>query len=127
MCVLRLDEVWAGYREGAPVLQGCSLAVENGEIVALLGRNGVGKSTLLRAIVGLVRTSRGAVHLGDVDITRQPVHRRARLGIGYAPQGGGGVPYLAGGENLRVAVRGSAAEGRPAIDAGVEELPLLAG
>jgi branched-chain amino acid transport system ATP-binding protein len=82
---LALDGVSSGYGE-AVVVEDVSLHVNAGESVALLGRNGVGKSTLLATILGLTRLHRGAIRFGESDITRRPTHARARAGIGWVPQ-----------------------------------------
>jgi branched-chain amino acid transport system ATP-binding protein len=85
--VLRVEDVYAGYR-GTPVVSGVSLHVGAGEIVAVLGRNGVGKTTLLRTIMGLLPVQKGRILLdGQRDLTRLPTHARARAGLGYVPQG----------------------------------------
>ena len=68
------------------VLQGISLTVEKGEIVALLGRNGMGKSTTLKSIIGLVKPKSGSVVFGGKDITGYPPYKVARAGIGYVPE-----------------------------------------
>ena len=73
-----------GRRE---VVSGIDLAVSEGEIVGLLGPNGAGKTTIFKMIIGLLRPTRGAVFLGGRDISSLPVHRRARLGLGYLAQG----------------------------------------
>jgi urea transport system ATP-binding protein len=99
--VLWLSDVWAGYQVGAPVLQGAGLSVEDGEVVAILGRNGVGKTTLLRTIMGIVPAERGRIDLDGKDLARMPVHARARLGLGYAPQGRELFPALSVLDNLR--------------------------
>ncbi len=69
-----------------PVLRGVSLSVDRGEIVGLLGPNGAGKTTCFYIITGLIAPDYGAISLDGVDITRLPMYRRARLGIGYLPQ-----------------------------------------
>ncbi len=76
------------------------LDVAPGEVVALLGRNGVGKTTLLRAIMGLVPVATGRIRFGGDDLTRAPPQRRARAGIGYVPQGRDIFPRLTVRENL---------------------------
>jgi urea transport system ATP-binding protein len=76
-----------GYGATAEVLHDVGLNVEAGEVVALLGRNGVGKSTLLRAVMGLLPRAEGTVRIGGTDASRLPTHQRARLGLGYVPQG----------------------------------------
>lgn len=68
------------------VVKELSLEIESGDVVGLLGPNGAGKTTAFYMIVGLVRCDRGTIVLGDRDITRLPVHKRARLGLGYLPQ-----------------------------------------
>ncbi len=91
----------AGYG-GKPVLQGLDLEVREGEIVAVIGRNGVGKSTLMKSLIGLVPAMGGSiVYRGDA-IETLPPHRRARLGIGYVPQGRDVFPRLTVAENLAV-------------------------
>jgi urea transport system ATP-binding protein len=82
------------------VLSSIGLNVRSGEAVALLGRNGVGKTTLLRTIVGLHPLGGGSIAFDDRDIGRLPAHRRAQLGIGYVPQGRGIFPHLTVEENL---------------------------
>jgi ABC-type branched-subunit amino acid transport system ATPase component len=68
------------------ILQGVNLEINSGESAALLGRNGVGKTTTLRAIMGLQHVQRGRVHLDGVDLTRLPPHKRAALRIRLVPQ-----------------------------------------
>ncbi|GAC1309437.1 MAG: urea ABC transporter ATP-binding subunit UrtE [Vulcanimicrobiaceae bacterium] len=82
------------------VLYDLSMRVGSGEIVCLLGRNGVGKTTLLKTIVGLLRPTAGAIRLEGDDIVRLPSHERARRGIGYIPQGREIFAYLTVRENL---------------------------
>ena len=71
---------------GRPVVRDASLAVARGEAVGLLGSNGAGKTTIFYMITGLVRADRGAISIDGYDVTRLPMYRRARLGIGYLPQ-----------------------------------------
>jgi lipopolysaccharide export system ATP-binding protein len=68
------------------VVRDLSLEVSNGEVVGLLGPNGAGKTTAFYMIVGLVPCQAGTIHLGDVDLTHLPMHKRAQLGLGYLPQ-----------------------------------------
>jgi branched-chain amino acid transport system ATP-binding protein len=88
------------------ILQGVDMAVEGGESVALLGRNGVGKTTTLRAIMGLARKSRGSIEFDNVDLGACPAHHIARKGIGYVPQGRGIFPNLSVLENLCIGIHG---------------------
>ena len=83
------------------VLQGISLEVEEGEIVGLLGRNGMGKSTTLKAIMGLVKPRSGSVMVKGKDVTGYPPHRVARAGIGYVPEERRIFPHLTVLDNLR--------------------------
>jgi urea ABC transporter ATP-binding protein UrtE len=102
--VLTVSDVWAAYGQ-TPVLLGANLRLEHNEMVTLLGRNGVGKTTLLRAIMGIVRVSRGAVTLDGRAITGLASHRVAAEGISYIPQGRGIFPRLTVEENLRLGTK----------------------
>lgn len=98
--MLQLDRVSAGY-DGAMVNRAVSVDVAPGEILALIGRNGVGKTTLARTVIGLNRVMAGTIRFMGTDITGLPAQRRARLGIGYVPQGRGIFADLTVEENLR--------------------------
>jgi branched-chain amino acid transport system ATP-binding protein len=102
--VLRVDDIHTYYGDSY-VLQGVTLEVRPGTVAALLGRNGMGKTTLIRSIVGFARPRRGRVLFGGRDITRAPSHLVARLGIGLVPQGRRIFPSLTVRENLTVAAR----------------------
>jgi branched-chain amino acid transport system ATP-binding protein len=93
------------YYGDSHVLQGVTLRVENGTAAAVLGRNGVGKTTLCRTIVGFTPARAGRVTLNDVDITRLPSHRIQRLGLGLVPQGRRIFSSLTVDENLAIATR----------------------
>ena len=97
--MLEADGIHAGYG-GVPVLSGVSLRVAARERVVIIGRNGVGKTALLRTLMGFLRCRQGRVRLLERDITRLPPHARARLGIGYVPQGREIFPGLTVRENL---------------------------
>jgi urea transport system ATP-binding protein len=75
------------YYGGSQILRGVSFELKQGTVTSLLGRNGVGKSTLLKCLMGLIPTRTGTMKLGERDITRSTPHQRAALGIGYVPQG----------------------------------------
>ena len=109
--MLRITGLDAGY-DGVPVIHGLSLTVGRAEAVAVMGRNGVGKSTLLRSIVGLVKPSAGSVEVDGHAIAGDAPHRIARLGIGYVPQGRGIFPKLTVKENLILGTRAVGKEGR---------------
>lgn len=91
----------AGYATG-DVLQEVSIEVATGEIVGVLGRNGVGKTTLMRALIGLLSVRSGSILYRGGDITRQPANRRAALGIGYVPQGREVFAHMSVLDNLRM-------------------------
>jgi urea ABC transporter ATP-binding protein UrtE len=91
----------AGYATG-DVLQDVSIEVGAGEVVGVLGRNGVGKSTLMRAIIGLLPARTGSIVYCGQEITRQPANRRAALGIGYVPQGREIFAQMSVLDNLRM-------------------------
>jgi branched-chain amino acid transport system ATP-binding protein len=102
--LLVLDDVRAGYGDSV-VLEGVSLSVPENGSLAVLGRNGVGKSTLLLTIMGYTNVARGKVHWRGQDITGRPPHRRARLGLGWVAQEREIFPSLSVEENLTVASR----------------------
>ncbi len=99
------------------VVNGISLAVEQGQIIGLLGPNGAGKTTTFYMMVGLVRPDAGEVWLDDADLTRRPVHERARAGIGYLAQDPSVFRGLTVEENILVVLEasGKAAEARAAL------------
>jgi len=102
--ILRLEDVHAYYGE-SHILQGVSLQVAEGEIVCLLGRNGVGKTTTLRSIMGLVSARRGLIELAGTSLTNKPTHSIARAGVGYVPEERRMLRDLTVIENLRIASR----------------------
>jgi branched-chain amino acid transport system ATP-binding protein len=102
--VLELSGVHAAYGPSR-VLHGVSLRAHAGEVVSLLGRNGAGKSTTLKAIVGLVEVTGGGVHLEGREITRLATHEIARLGVGWVPEDRRIFSDLTVEENLRVGER----------------------
>ncbi|MEU3453585.1 ABC transporter ATP-binding protein [Micromonospora sp. NPDC006766] len=102
--MLRIDNLSAWYGE-ARVLREVSLEVAAGEVVTLVGRNGAGKSTLLRCVMGLHPGQRGTVTLDGADLTRQPAHKRARLGLGWVPDDRGAYATLSVTENLTLPPR----------------------
>lgn len=101
---LELENVHSYYGK-SHILQGVSLNIEPGEVVTLLGRNGAGKTTTLKSIAGLVTPGKGIIRFGDVDVTREPPHRRARLGLSLVPEQRGIFGLLNVEENLKIAVR----------------------
>ncbi|MFK0288607.1 ABC transporter ATP-binding protein [Streptomyces sp. NPDC090499] len=111
----------------ALALDGVSLDLEQGRVLAVLGPNGAGKSTLARAVSGLVPVASGSVRFGGSDITKQAAHRVRREGLVYLPEGSGVFPGLTVAENLRMAAallpRGRR---RAAVDEALQIFPALA-
>jgi branched-chain amino acid transport system ATP-binding protein len=104
---------------------GPSLTVAAGEIVSIIGRNGVGKTTLLKTIIGLLRVTSGSIHLDGNDVTREPAYERARRGLGYVPQGRMIFAGLSVEENLLIGADLNRAAGRALVEEVLTELPRL--
>ena len=100
------------YRGPAHVLRGVSIDVDADEVVALVGRNGAGRTTIIESITGLLPVRSGRIRFRDVEIAALPPHRRAKLGIGYAPENSGIFPELTVAENLMISHWLSAKTGR---------------
>jgi len=90
------------YRGAAHILRGVSISVDTDEVVALVGRNGAGRTTIIESITGLLPIRSGQIRFRDEEITSLPPHRRARRGIGYAPEDSGIFPELTVAENLMI-------------------------
>ena len=101
--------VTAGYA-GAAVVHDLTLAVRRGERVGLIGRNGAGKTTTLACAMGLAQLQAGVITLGGQDVTRMPIHERARAGLGYVPQSRDIFPSLTVEENLVCALQGGSTQ-----------------
>lgn len=99
--LLEMNNLTVGYAQ-TPVLFNVDMSVNTGEIVCLLGRNGVGKTTLLRSIIGLNKPTSGSISFGSKDITNMPTYKRTRNGIAYIPQGREIIPYLSVLDNLKL-------------------------
>ena len=109
-----------------PVLHGIDFQLKAGEAVGIVGHNGVGKTTFMKALIGLVPTTAGRISIDGIDVTRMKAHDRSRLGIGYVPQGRGILPGLTTLENLRLAWTPDSGDTEPAaIERVVETLPRL--
>jgi branched-chain amino acid transport system ATP-binding protein len=122
--VLTARELGAGYG-GKPVLAGVDLSVDEGEVVAVIGRNGVGKSTLMRVLIGLLPPSAGTIAFAGHQVARWPAYRRARAGLAYVPQGRDVFPRMTVEENLLAAVAGMRARGRPDLAPAYDTFPVL--
>jgi len=99
--MLTVDGVRAGY-ERTPVLRDIDLTVEDGEIVGVIGKNGVGKTTLVRTIIGQLEPWEGTIRFDGTDVTDVSPHQRARAGMGYIPQGREIFPDLTVEQNLEM-------------------------
>src|SRR5664279_282405 len=111
--MLNLSNIDVRY-DGSRILRGVNLVVPEKSLVCLMGRNGVGKTTTLKSIVGLVRPEAGSVKLAGVDISAMKPDQRARQGIGYVPQGRDIFPHLTVWENMKLSlvVHGKKANGQ---------------
>src|SRR5262249_13398966 len=122
--MLSVADVHAAYGK-TPALMGPSLVVDAGEIVSIIGRNGVGKTTLLKTIIGLLPVTSGAISLDGEDLTRLPAHERARRGLGYVPQGRMIFADLTVEENLLIGADLNRANGRTLLEDALTEFPRL--
>ena len=122
--LLEVKNIDAAYGQ-AQVLFDVSLEIARGECVCLLGRNGVGKTTTIRSIMGLSRPRQGAIYWQGQAITGLPPHRVARLGLGFVPEDRRIFAELTAWENLDVARRVSGRSGRWTIEAVYEVFPKL--
>jgi urea transport system ATP-binding protein len=120
--VLSATDLHARYGR-IPILNGISLEVAAGEFVGVLGHNGMGKTTLLKTLMGFVPAQRGRIAFDDVDVTHEPPYARARRGLGYVPQGREIFPGLSVRDNLRMGFVGRGAEER--VEAILETFPRL--
>lgn len=123
--VIRLQGVRAGYGK-VPVLQDISLTLQSGDTLAIVGANGAGKSTLLRAIMGQIPLTAGEILFKGQSLAGLPIHQRARLGIGYAPEGRQLFADMTVHETIELgAARRPAAERRRRFDAMMALFPKL--
>ena len=122
--MLLVEDIHTYYGE-SHVLQGVSLQVQAGEVVALLGRNGAGKSTTIKSIIGFQPPRQGRILFNNVDVTHFPSYRTARLGAGLVPQGRSIFPTLTVKENIELAAR-STHNGGWDVERLLETFPSLA-
>ncbi|MBJ7223687.1 MULTISPECIES: ABC transporter ATP-binding protein [unclassified Brenneria] len=102
--LMQVNDITGGYGGGL-VLNGATLQLYSAEVLGVIGRNGVGKTTLMRSLIGMVPVNQGHILLGETEITHATPQRRARLGIGYVPQGREVFSGLTVAENLQVGMQ----------------------
>src|SRR3982750_4327044 len=119
---LEIADLHGWYGE-SHVLHGVNLKVEEGEVVTLLGRNGAGRTSTLRAILGLIGTRKGSIKVHGTETTTLPTHRIARMGVGYCPEERGIFSSLSAEENLLLPP--PLAEGGMSVDEIYEMFPNL--
>ncbi|MBP6019831.1 MAG: ABC transporter ATP-binding protein [Burkholderiaceae bacterium] len=121
--MLIVKDLASGYGR-IPILDGVSFNVAQAEFLGVLGHNGMGKSTLLKTLMGLLPATAGSIDLAGTDTTRLPTHARARMGVGYVPQGRGIFPGLSVLENLSFSATANPANSM-SVDEMLEQFPRL--
>lgn len=122
--LLELSDVNVSYGQ-TPVLFGVNMTINKGDIACLLGRNGVGKTTLLRSVIGLNKVLSGNIVFDADEITKIPTYKRARYGIAYIPQGREIIPYLSVLDNLKLGMSAGQKKYRKIPDEIFEFFPML--
>ncbi len=122
--MLTMENVEVGYGESI-IIRDVSIRVKQGQVVCLMGRNGVGKSTLVKSLMGILKTKKGTVTYGDRDITHDSSGKRAKLGIGYVPQGREIFGQLSVYDNLILGLEASREKHPRISDTVLEQFPVL--
>jgi urea transport system ATP-binding protein len=122
--MLTIKQLQVAYGESL-ILRDVDLEVERGKVVCLMGRNGVGKTTLLKSIMGLLRPRSGQVFFEGTDLTRSSPDKRARAGLGYVPQGREIFPQLTVRENLEVGFLANKSRSKDILDEVLNYFPML--
>lgn len=122
--MLSVRNLRAGYGR-IPILHGISFDVANGEYVGILGHNGMGKTTLLKALIGLIKATGGTITLDGEDVTREPANRRSRRGMGYVPQSRDIFPNLTVLDNLRLGFAVKKVDEDAVLEEVLSEFPRL--
>lgn len=122
--MLEVKDLRSGYGR-IPVLMGASLEVAEGSVVGILGHNGMGKTTLLRTLIGHLPATAGSIVFLGQNVVGTPPHRRARAGMGYVPQGRGIFPLLSVRENLRIGYGGPRSREQDMLDKVLADFPRL--
>ncbi|MFE9747434.1 urea ABC transporter ATP-binding subunit UrtE [Saccharothrix saharensis] len=124
--MLSVSGVDAAYGR-ARVLFGVGLEVPAGSLVCVMGRNGVGKTTLLKTVMGAITPTAGRIAFDGRDVTRMPTHQRVRAGMAYVPQGHVSFPQLTVWENVQVTLEATAHRDAAAVDEALDVFPALRG
>lgn len=122
--MLQIKNVTSGYGE-IEIIRDISFEIGKGEIVSVIGRNGVGKSTLMQTIIGLILCRSGTICYEGKDVTRLKAYERAQAGIGYVPQGHGVFPLLSVEENLKMGTMINQSEAQKSLDIAYDYFPRL--
>jgi urea transport system ATP-binding protein len=122
--MLALSDISVSY-DGSRILRGVNLTVPDRSLVCLMGRNGVGKTTTLKSVVGLVKPDAGSVKLEGEELVGLKPDRRARLGLGYVPQGRDIFPHLTVWENLKLSLVVHGAKVNGQVDRVLDLFPVL--
>ena len=122
--ILEVDRLRAGYGR-IPILNGVSFKLAAGQVIGVLGHNGMGKTTLMRTLIGHISATDGSIRLDGHDIAREPTHVRVRGGLGYIPQGREIFPQLSVLDNLRIGAIGRTEKDDVVIAAVLEDFPAL--
>ncbi|MDG5759605.1 ABC transporter ATP-binding protein [Natronococcus sp. A-GB1] len=122
--MLELTDLHTSYGK-TPILRGVDVGVDEGEIVGIMGKNGVGKTTLVKAVMGLLEVDEGRIRFDGADVTDEPADVRARRGIGYIPQGRDVFPELTVEENLRMGETINEGDDRLQYEAVYDYFPIL--
>ncbi|MDS0260699.1 ABC transporter ATP-binding protein [Haloarcula sp. S1CR25-12] len=122
--MLELDGVTAAY-DSTPILREVDLSVAEGEIVGVMGKNGVGKTTLMKTVIGLLEPTGGTISYAGEDVTEASADERARTGIGYIPQGRDVFPKLTVTQNIRMGETVNADSDRTLYDQIYDYFPVL--
>ncbi len=122
--MLAVKDLRASYGR-IPILVGIDLEIAGGEVVGILGHNGMGKTTLMKTLIGQVPATGGTIVFDGKDITRERAHRRVRRGLGYVPQGREIFPRLTVRENLRMAAVAASGKDESALDEVLADFPRL--
>jgi urea transport system ATP-binding protein len=122
--MLSISELEAGYGESM-ILRNVTMKVKPGQVICLMGRNGVGKTTLMKTIMGLIKPKKGSLYYGEKEMTQLPPDKRAKAGIGYVPQGRDIFPQLTIEENLLLGLEASRIRKKQVPDNIYEMFPVL--